>query len=158
MRLVALTITACAATTPLPLSNTVAAPSAASATSASQTLKPLVIDDLASCAIAHRVEVSVDARRVATVTITCPPPAPRLPGRRVVVVTDGVARTFDGPALAIAAGRHTIAVRDELTGRSAELTARFPIARSRVADTIVIVDDDRSIAVSVDARALLILL
>jgi hypothetical protein len=116
-------------------------------------LAPLVVDGFASC-VPHRVAISIDARRSSTVTITCPPP-PRRSAKVVVVECDGAPRTFDGAAVAIAPGRHTIAVRDELTGRTAEMSARFPAAR---ADTIVILDDDRAIAVRVDRRALLIFL
>jgi hypothetical protein len=114
---------------------------------------PLVVDDFAGCT-PHRVIVSLDARPTSSVTITCPPPLPPpLPGQRVVVVTDSMPRTFDGAAFAIAPGRHTIAVRDELTGRSAELVAWFPDAH---ADTIVILDDDREITISINQRSLLI--
>jgi hypothetical protein len=118
-----------------------------------QRLAPLVVDELAGC-VPHRVEISIDARRASTVAITCPLPPPRTT-RVVVVVSDGVPRMFDGIALAIAPGPHTIAVRDELTGRSAQTTARFPVMR---ADTIMIGDHDDSIVVGVARRALLIFL
>lgn len=118
-----------------------------------QQLTPLVVDGFAGC-VPHRIELSIDARRRSTVTITCPAPPPRRAGGRVVVVVcDGMPRTFDGAAVAIEPGRHTIAVRDELTGRTAQVIARFPVTR---ADTIVIGDDDRAIAVGVARRALLI--
>ncbi len=116
-----------------------------------QRLAPLVVDGFAGC-MPHRIQISVDARRLSTVMITCPPPPPPS-ARPVVVVRSGSWRTFDGPVVAIAAGRHTIAVRDELTGQTAQVTAKFPVTR---ADTIVIGDDDRSMVVGVGRRALLI--
>jgi hypothetical protein len=118
-----------------------------------QRLVALVVDELASC-VPHRIEISIDARRTSNVTITCPLPPPRTT-RTVVVVSDGVPRMFDGAAVAIAPGSHTIVVRDRLTGRIGQTTVRFPVTR---ADTIVIGDYDDSIVVGVARRALLIFL
>jgi hypothetical protein len=120
-----------------------------------QRLRPLVVDEFSACTASHRIQISVDATRVATVAITCPPPQPPMPGRGVVVVVAGAPRTFDGPVVAIATGWHTIAVRDELTGQTAQVSAQFPVTR---ADTIVIGDNDRSMVVGVGRRALLIFL
>ena len=122
-----------------------------------QQLKPLVLDFFATCVLPHRVEVSIDARHVATVTITCPPPPRPAPGKQlvVIVVSDGPPPSFDGPPIEIAPGRHTIAARDALTGRSAVITAEFPATK---ADTILIADDERGIMIGVKQRSLLIVL
>jgi hypothetical protein len=133
----------------------IATPTSLANSAEHQRLRPLVVDEFSACTTSHRIQISVDATRVATVAITCPPPQPPMHGPVVVVVCDGVPRTFDGPVVAIAAGWHTIAVRDELTGRTAQFSAQFPVTR---ADTILIGDYDRSTVVGVGRRALLILM
>jgi hypothetical protein len=163
--LVVVALVGCASTTAPspPLANHAAAPNA------TQVLRPLIVDGYEPC-VPHHVTISVDEVPTVVVAVTCPP----IPPKNAVVVTDGQAHTIDGPPIRIAAGRHTISVRDDESGRTAIATASFPAygrvaqlppspdtqanAQQPLADAIVIRDDAETILVELDVRALLIFL
>jgi len=151
-----------------PLANHVQQPGVA------QVVRPLVVDGYSTC-VPHHVTVSLDEVPVAVVAVTCPPPPPPPPpGKPRITVTDtGSPPMFDGPAVSIPAGQHTIRVRDDVNGQTATTTDRFPayghIAMysggrpvpqqdTPYADVIVIRDDAETIGVELDVRSLLIFL
>jgi len=133
-----------------------------------QRLRPLVVDELATCTQPHHLAIALDGAPVASVTLTCPPPLPPPRPNQVVVTTDGAPRTFDGPAIAVGAGHHVISVRDDVTGFTATVAGDFPVygnaehpkprGQGPLADVVVVLDHVDGIRATVDVRALLIFL
>ncbi|HUJ59599.1 MAG TPA: hypothetical protein VLX92_13935 [Kofleriaceae bacterium] len=158
--LAAIVLAACGTAPPAPPRNRVAAAPASPAA----TLGVLVVEELGHCATPHDLAISVDGEVVQHVRVECVPPPQ--PNARVVVV-DSSPHVIDGKPLAIAAGRHRLAVRDAETGASDEHTGEFPVHGSLrapqpdkqpPADVIIIQVEPAQIAIDVAVRANLIIL
>jgi hypothetical protein len=134
-------------------------PPADPAPAAMQRLATLAVSELGEgCPAPHRVRIALDGVEVATVDAGCRP-APVARGG--VLVSDTSSPTFDGPAFAVAAGRHTLTARDASSGRVDEValvaplrgSARHPESAGPLADTALVVVGEATLRLDVVLRA-----